>query len=538
MKTRIQICLVVFFVFSTGRSVAQPCDAQSLQALFNAAASLAESLVQPGDRSVVLEAVAPYPEGSDPPRFIAGANNEPVLEMPSKAAAFFMAGVEAVTLDNKLVAGWCFLEAAKRNPTEPNFLNNTAFILLQYDLYSAAKMVLECVNILAPDYTPAYVNLGYALNRLADPMGAAMNYLSAYLMHPTDSDYLYLTSREFARVGLGEIASALAMTGLNNFPNDYDFGSFANLSSDPPTVMPTGELSAVRSDCSPAQSAAASEVRRTIDEEVARLAESMWPNIESESWDIGLEYMDCNGSWGSRNAECKRESHAQFHDRCDCMHEPPRDWCAVERSTAEYRLGVRVAGLEIDFGNTAAGSIINIVEASRHRLCDYDYNSLLVRAEMFRPNYATIFDFSEDVALILEDLAYWAASIGFYCSDLGPTSVWVPVARIGTSLEPSQCLSPRVPLCASHDLSSGTYAVSANIHRFSGKLSRDPVTGGTVLSTGLSRTYGGVGAGVVFKYSHNRVGFAPKIIIGSFDMEAFIGFERIDLADQHWSIRP
>lgn len=541
IKRAIQIFFVIWGVFFAAGSMAHSCDIPLLQTFFNAAASTAESMVLPEDRAIVLEAVSSYPEGSEPPGFTAGANDEPVLEMPSRAAAFFMAGVEAVTLDNKLVAGWCFLEASKRNPQEPNFLNNTAFILMQYDLYPTAKMILECVRTIAPGYTPAHVNMGYTLDRLSSPMEAAMSYLTAYMKHPDNGDYLYLTVHEFARAGNTDIAARLALTGSNSYSEDYDWdsimelndGAFRRRSQD---TLSVHKPDALRTACSSEQDNIYTQLRNELDERLRRLSQSM--DLSGVTgMNIDLECEQCRKVWQDMSGKCCAATHSQFCDRCECSYLTREQLCLVDKAEAWYRHALTTAAITYHHCSRAAAVVTSMAEGNRDILCERHYNLFLNEAEGWRrcSGDPYLFDFSYEKSYISDEIANYRDAVSFYCDNLGPDTVWVPYVeirdpKISTNEEINQCLSPGVPICAHINVLSGTPALSASIFGFSGKLSRDPVSGDANLSVGISNSYGamGSGAGITLQYNVNQVEITSKLSMGGMDVECAFGFARFD----------
>jgi tetratricopeptide (TPR) repeat protein len=171
-----------------------------LQDLLSELADAAAREVDASDRAEVDNAVASYPEGGD---FITVTPSEDGYDIgiPSRAAAFFIAGTKAVVeTPNRHVARWCFLEAAKRNTSQPAFLNNAAFVLLEFDMFEEAREILQHVKRIAPGHTSAYINMGVALNGLGDYEGAAENFLQAF-EQSGQLDHLRMAANSATRAG-------------------------------------------------------------------------------------------------------------------------------------------------------------------------------------------------------------------------------------------------------------------------------------------------------------------------------------------------
>jgi tetratricopeptide (TPR) repeat protein len=172
------------------------CDDVDFQRKLKDYAAVVKSFVDPNDVSAVLGVVSLYPEGDSPPVFTSDSRGRFQVQVPSKAAAFFLAGVDAMIQGNSLVAGWTFLEACWRNPTNAVFLNNAAFVFIQYRLFEEAIPILECTIKNNPTFSAANVNLGAASAYLGDHAKAANYYLRAVLVFPDNADYLFLSAND------------------------------------------------------------------------------------------------------------------------------------------------------------------------------------------------------------------------------------------------------------------------------------------------------------------------------------------------------
>jgi tetratricopeptide (TPR) repeat protein len=203
---------------------------EALDPLLEDLARQATEAVEQGDLQAALSAVAPYPEGG---AFL--VIHEPheaddlEVDIPSKAAAFFIIGVQAVVNDqNRVVARWCFLEAARRNPSQPEYLNNAAFLLLEFDQVEEARTILEPLTQVSPDFPAAQVNLGVAYTEKGEHEKAATRFLTAFKSETRNLDPLRMAKKAADKAGTdSEIVREVrqyADTLLSDEESDSDEG--------------------------------------------------------------------------------------------------------------------------------------------------------------------------------------------------------------------------------------------------------------------------------------------------------------------------
>jgi hypothetical protein len=203
---------------------------EALDPLLEDLARQATEAVEQSDLQAALTAVAPYPEGGEFLVIHEPHDSEDLeVDIPSKAAAFFIIGVQAVVNDqNRVVARWCFLEAARRNPSQPEYLNNAAFLLLEFDQVEEARTILEPLTEVAPGFAAAQVNLGVAYTEKGEHEKAATRFLTAFKSEPRNLDPLRMAKKAADKAGTdSEIVREVrqyADTLLSDEESDSDEG--------------------------------------------------------------------------------------------------------------------------------------------------------------------------------------------------------------------------------------------------------------------------------------------------------------------------
>ncbi len=461
----------------------------------------------------------PIPRAAIRP-IVTHAGSEYRLTLPSKAAAFYVAGIEAVLQNNKLVALWCFLEAARRNPAEPIYLNNLGFALLQYRLHDLSILILDCAKSLAADFTSPYLNAGYAHAGRGDFAQAAVNYLTAWLRNPADGDYLRLLTDALSRSPeLSEYAWLFDYL-LTKAAEDRS----AAVRSPAFAFLPPGT----------APSAAFGEVDRLFDAELADLAsrqlafhrDTVLPTLHSIEY---VQYPACLTEISIHEDDCQRTHPVR---ECDCVYEPRKDQCRVVRQQGRLNVTLMVMASEFSLVSAAHGSMRGILEDHRARLSAAEQSAFVAYLDFdWRSRMTAAMDeVAESRRWLSEEKAEVLETMDFYCSDLGFVK-WVYTGEGTLSIEPTFCL---VVFCLSYDVVSGEMGLSASAI-LTGKLTIDPLTGDiTGLSTGLGGTYGlgplTVGGGVMLKFSPTRVGVEPKLSIGPIDLGYFMGLQQLSSA--------
>ena len=204
------------------------CNFTGLKQMFTQYANDAAAKVVAADKLQVVNFVSLYPEGGAPPTLTVNSQGESSLQIPSRAAAYYLAGVEAVQQGSRFLALWCFTEAAWRNPGSAMFLNNAAFALIEFGYLADARTALECAKSLEPDYVPVYTNLGKALVGLGFYGAAGESYEEAFTRFPNNSDNCRLAAEAYKKAGMLSQAYALGKMGKTLFPTKFDWDSFLN----------------------------------------------------------------------------------------------------------------------------------------------------------------------------------------------------------------------------------------------------------------------------------------------------------------------
>jgi len=537
MKNR---CIIVamligsFFALISMSAHAATCDVSGLQQKLGQYASIAESLVNPADKSIVLTAVSAYPEGSSPPIFTTQPDGQPQVQIPSKAAAFFLAGVDAIFQGNKLVAGWAFLEAARRNPQEPSFLNNVAFVLLDYELFNDAQMILECALSFKSDFTSANVNLGYALGNLGDHANAANHYLTTVINNPGNADYLYLAANEYAKIGFSDLARLLANMG-KNVTSTYDFDALLNAL--PPAKPPITCGTPV-----PAVSANSAYINFLSDWNATRLNDYSIPlsnyeqKVLSPSLDNALAAKQpCESSRTSELSACRDACWGEplCLAKCDCTIEPRILQCAITFASSSRGAYVSHAGYWN--GLLAAWFVTeqNLLAQVQPQLVG-NWQEVLACQVAESDRAATESFWLEAGAELAGSEGYvtltrfnMSQSINQFCS--GSISTWLFAGGPTVGLEPQWCLGP---ICFSYDVTSQTVGVSAAFI-LAGKLTKNLVTGKWGANFGMGGQFGvgplSGGGALYLKFQKGKVGFEPKVTFGPGETGYYMGLERIDV---------
>lgn len=524
-----------FLALITTSVSATTCNNAGLQQKLNEYASISDSLIDPSDKSIVMNAVAGFPEGGSPPTFTTQADGQPQVQIPSKAAAFFLAGMDAILQGNKLVAGWAFLEAARRNPKEPSFLNNVAFILLEYELFADAKMILECALSISPNFTSANVNLGSAFGNLGNHTKAAGHYLTAVVNNPGNADYLYLAANEYAKAGISDLAELLADMG-SNVTSAHDFDALINAL--PPAQQPI--------TCGiPAPIPAANSVYFNFllqNWPAAQLKDYLNPLSDYElkvlapSLDSALDAKQtCESSRFSELVICRNTCNGDplCLAKCDCTLEPRFQQCDLTRARSERSAYV---------GHTAYwNGLLSAWFTIEQNLLAQIQPQLVGNWQQVLACHVAESDRSHTEALWFTTGTNLAASesdisnarfnvnqtINFFCSR--SISTWLFAGGPTGGLEPQWCLGP---LCFSYDAVSQTVGVSAAF-LLAGKLTKNLVTGKWGVNVGVGMQLGVgtlvAGGGLYLKFAEGKVGFEPKVTYGPFETGYYMGLEQLDV---------
>jgi tetratricopeptide (TPR) repeat protein len=210
-------------------------DVEALRQMFTRYAQQSEAQVAQADKSQVLTAIDPYPDdweayrqftGQALPLVTVDETGADQVTIATRADAFYVVGAAAVTQANRLVALWCFCEAARRVPLAVTYLNNAAFALMEFGYYQDALRALEFAISRAPEFTSLYVNRGSALEGLGQYAQAAENYQKAFNDFPANGDYCRLLAAAYHQAGQDEQAWIYGQWGKQNFPDLLDWNAF------------------------------------------------------------------------------------------------------------------------------------------------------------------------------------------------------------------------------------------------------------------------------------------------------------------------
>jgi tetratricopeptide (TPR) repeat protein len=440
------------------------CDYTALGPFFSDAANTVATVVNDADRTMVEAAVAPYPEGSEPP-VVTHIRDEYDVALPSKAAAYYVAGVEAIFQNNKRVALWCFLEAAERNPDEPIFLNNLAFILSEYGLHDIAIYILECLKDLVPDFTAPYLNLGFAYASRGDYTEAAGNYLTAWLRNPTDEHYTKLLVDSLQKSPeLSEFAYIFESLETESATGNELSKTINQRNSAPPrgayNFLPHGTNA----------SDAFWEVDQFVYEELVRLAQQQrdftantaLPALDTIEYD---SFYNCLTIAGNGEDACQLTFTSE---ECNCVWEPQKDQCDVVRQQGRLNVTLMVMASDISLVTAAHANMWNVLEENRSRLSEAEYQAFASFFDFHRQSVINpiIAEVAQDERDLAEEMTEVIETMDFYCSDLG-FSKWVYTGEFSPSFEPSFCV---VIICLSYDVLSGHIGVSVSL-LLTGKIS-------------------------------------------------------------------
>ena len=530
------VMLIGFFLaLITMSAHAATCNVTVLQQKLDQYASIAMSMVNSTDKSIVLNAVSEYPEGSSPPTFTTLPDGQPQVQIPSKAAAFFLAGVDAFLQGNKLVAGWAFLEAARRNPNEPSFLNNVAFILLDYKLFNEARMILECALSSKPNYTSANVNIGFALGNLGDHTNAAKHYLSAVLNNPGNADYLYLSANEYAKAGAPGLAKLLAVMG-SNITSTYDFAALIN-------ALPEPNPPITCADPAPTPSGNSAYWLFLM---------SIWPDTQLKDYLTPLqEYatkvlnprlnnapytkQTCESSRKDELRNCRNACLGEplCLAKCNCKFETAIEQCELTRAISVHGAYLSQAGYWNGLLNAWFAIEQNLLSELQPQMegnwqqvlachvAEYDRG----QTEAFWVTSGTNIGTSE----WLLDTARQNVNqtINFYCNK--SIAIWLFTGGPTAGLEPKWCLGP---LCFSYDLATQTVGVEAAF-LLAGKLTKNLITGKWGVNVGVGMQLGAgtfvVGGKLYFTGEKGKVGIKSTVTYGPAEAGVDFSMERLSV---------
>lgn len=500
--------------------VSQANDLSKTLSFVEVCRDAASKFVDKNDGKKILQFVKPYPEtkkGFD----IIRTNDGCDLEIHSKAAAFYLMGVNAVFQNSKMAAAWCFLEAAHRNPKNALYLNNAAYVLMEFGLFAKAEDILLYAKNLDPSLNQINVNLGFVNAKLEKFDQAALHYISAWLKNPSNNYYYSLIIHSLERTG-EESAYQWISDFLLSIENDSDGtmeGAFLDTSNLKVAYFSEyfDAYNALLDMLAHADSRV-TEYVQNVSLDMINSAEEAYRGCYDRQWTFRRNCFDDPGL---------------SVDFCHCRYDPPMEKCKVVRDKVFLQDEIIVAALYTAEYNSILAQFPQVVER-------YD----LTQSEIQQLEDTVVANIEESLALIRQDVQSekhnyrnsvqdYNESILFNCSRLSDLERWVLMEELSASVEEgSFCFGL---LCISYDAESGDLIIKGSAAA-TVQLSIDPFERSlTGVTFGLGGEYGlgpvSAEGGVYYTISEGRRGFEVKGAIGSTAGRVgevyFYGLERI-----------
>jgi tetratricopeptide (TPR) repeat protein len=518
------------------------CNFASLKQMFSNYAGNAAAQVAPADKILVTNYVSKYPEGGEPPTLIDNALGGYDTIIPSRAAAFYLAGVQAVIQQNRVVAFWCFSEAAWRNPQSPLFLNNAAFALIEFGYLADALKALQCANSLALDFVSPYINLGKVLALLGRCAEAAEHYNTGFLKFPTNPHYLWLAANAYKCAGKLPQGWGLGTMGKALFPGVYDWDSFlTSLNYTPPTQT----YNCPDPGCM--QPSACYNLSQKITQSAAEMSAARgnyMVNVEMPALDqADVKWWDCVQANGACVAYCQAQSPPILCCTTDCeliVAPCVSSSDSLKISTLSQARSFHLARLN-EFLNTAMAEY----QASLPNLTAEQADFILCIINSFNDTTYIINNYNSDIKKYQNDIqrqnsdvATAIKSCAYAKNDSDPVKYqylpsnagyidWVTTGHVTTGLEPKYCLTA---FCFGYDAISGDFSfeVSAGL---AAKYTRNAFTGDSAVSLGVGLKLGvglsSIGGNAWVKLSPKQVGVEAKLNAGPAKVGYFYGAEHL-----------
>lgn len=491
-------------------------------------ALVAEVTAQESDRNQVLNFVSKYPEGGQPPVITVDAQGNSNITIPSRAAAFYVLGAQAVTKGNKLVAAWCFAEALSRNPRCPMFLNNAGFAFIEYGFFTLARQMLECAKTLAPDFVSVYVNLGAAYYCEGNYKAAADNYRKAFEMFPTNANYCRLAANAYAKEGDKADAWDMANIGLGSFPNAYDWQTFITSLNYTPNPTECGIVDY--------NDPYASFMLRILDmslwgEEVSNYIQNvMDPALDQAAatedacfpTNVSCAYKDsCKETRCEASADIKR-------NQCDLSYQFTV-W-DIQKKENVASLGFWLSKCEKD--TVALQDLKNQLTAQEfsNLECRIQYQKEMGYSNFYNSTEATAEDAMAEIESDEEAIANDLNSVQTFCyGSSNPFAGWLITGQWSGAVAPKFCLAV---LCGSYNPISGLVTVSIEAGG-AVQLTYDPLQNEIVgLNLGAGFTFGlgpfDVDASIYLTLTPEKAGYvAEASLYGMPQLQYFYGYEHL-----------
>lgn len=482
------------------------------------------------DRDKLLAEVGKYVAGGAPPYFVE-SDGEPSLVIPSQGAAFYVLGAMAVVGNSRTAALWCFAEAVKRDPGNVMYLNNFAFMLMEFEQFCEARKILKIVVEQAPEFLSARVNLALADSALGQYASGGDGLRRAVALFPQQADYYYLGAQAYHLAGKDYAAWSLASLGKQYYAGDYDFNSVIS-GLDYPATSPGCTMPAscfwnntcldfmVYGSSQPLIDVGAWEtnyVTNTLDPAYAHLAETR---------------DQCEQGAANRGQICLDSSPPELAMVCYC-----RAW--IEDAYCDLAYEQAIFGSEAIFhgllygrylqaqGETQAG--LNVIrpllqpEEYQYLGCKIIEDFALILDGVAQDERDTLSAQMQYILIARSNLTTIVSSCNAHCSNF---ELWLYTSGADFSTEPTVCYGP---VCVSFDSSgkvSASFAFGPAI-----KLSYDPLKGNWGFALGLGVQFGvgqwAAGGAVLIKFDNQKTGVAVTGGALYTSAEQFFGFQRI-----------
>jgi tetratricopeptide (TPR) repeat protein len=529
------------------------CNFSGLEKTFKTYAVTAAAMVDPADKALVADYVSKYPEGGDPPTLTDNSQGGYDQNIPSRAAAFYLTGVQAVIQQNRVVAFWCFTEAASRNAHSPIFLNNAAFALIEFGYLDDALKALQCANSLAPDFVSPYINLGKVLVLLGRCAEAAKHYNTGFLKFPNNPHYLWRTANAYkCAVNLSQ-AWGLGNLGKLMFPGLYDWDGFINsLNYTPPApYLPT--------DCPNQGSCQPGTAGGDLLQRISQYATDMLAGRQNYMATVEIPALNqADEKWLScinANDACTNLCQWQYYNH---YYQCGYYCCTMDCTISVAGCMISYDSLKISILSQAMSFHLSKVQeyldkamadyqASLPSLTNEQANFILCFFNSYNDTSTLINNYNADITKYQKDIQAMNSSIAsatascaaekISCSGGDPKYTyltsnaayidWVTTGHVTTALEPKYCLTV---FCFSYDAVSGNFGFEVGAG-LAAKFTRNAFTGETAINLGVGLKMGAgmssIGGNAWIKLSPNQVGVEAKLNAGPAKVGYFYGAERM-----------
>jgi tetratricopeptide (TPR) repeat protein len=521
------------------------CNFSGLEKTFKNYAVTAAAMVGQADKNLVTDFVSKYRDGGGPLKLVDNAQGGYDTIIFSRAAAFYLAGTQAVVQQNRVVAFWCFAEAASRNAHSAMFLNNAAFALIEFGYLDDALKALQCANFLAPDFISPYINLGKVLGSLGRWAEAAENYNTGFQKFANNPHYLWRAANAYKNAKKLSQAWNLGNVGNSAFPGVYDWDGFINSLNYQPPIHQSGCGWCYECAVDPRCDALEIKINQYLSERgIARA--NYFTVYHSISEQIEANFLSQCAPASSISVECQKynpywccfysfytttmpfiaakitahyvndKNKVQFYINCN------KDF--LDKAMADYQ---------------AALPYLSTIQSS-HIYClidsNDDYNTWI--SYLMSYDWCCARDVQFEYAALPGMLKTCLTDTYNANHQVDPVSYnhnmsnagygeWVATGHTVTSLEKQFCLTA---FCFGYDALSGDFSFEVGAG-FAGKLTYNPFSGDTAVNLGvglkLGAGFSSAGGHVWVRMSQQEMGVEARVNLGPYEGGAFYGHENV-----------